>query len=74
MTTSTIKQLIFLSIISTIMYHTGKYVVNMNSLDTLYEGAITMVFFFSIFPFITYAYVMLKKLVSFFYNIVGNLT
>jgi hypothetical protein len=62
--------LFFITLI--IVYLSGIYVINMNDLDTLKDGIIVIIFFSTLFPFITYSVRLTRIITSQIVNTATN--
>jgi hypothetical protein len=66
MDTKTIKLVSILFITSIIIFFTGKHLMVISEVNTLYDGLMVMLFFLSLFPFLSlFAVFLFKALKSF---------
>lgn len=65
----TIKQILLLAVTTVILYHSGIYLMTINSIKSLFEGLIVMIFFFAIFPFLSLTTMLIVKFFKMFLGI-----
>jgi|TARA_R100000789_G_C3001121_1_gene148848 hypothetical protein len=58
---NTIRQLALLAFSSLVLYFSGIYLMTIGNLKTIFDGFITMIFFFAIFPFLSIFTLLSKK-------------
>ena len=58
----TIRQLFVLFITSVILYFTGNHLVSIGNLNSLLDGLVVMIFFFSLFPFLSLSLVFAGRI------------
>lgn len=64
MNRETLRQTVILIITSILVYYSGVYLLNLNGLKTFIDGTIVMLFFFALFPFMTYLVIIFKKMLA----------
>ncbi|PQJ74738.1 hypothetical protein BTO13_05470 [Polaribacter gangjinensis] len=65
----TMKQVFMLVVTSVLLYFCGSYLTTIGELKSLFDGLVVMIFFFSLFPFLSlftiFVIRFLKSLLSF---------
>lgn len=65
----TIKQVFILAVTSLLLYFSGLHLTSIGELTSLFDGLIVMIFFFSLFPFLSlftiFVIRILKSVLSF---------
>lgn len=58
------QQIIIFALSGAILFYSGKFLLEMDEFDTLFEGFVIIVFFLSLFPFLDYLLIILKKILK----------
>ena len=58
----TIRQFFILLITSLVLYFSGSHLMSIGNLSSLLDGLVVMVFFFSLFPFLSLCLVFIGRL------------
>jgi hypothetical protein len=61
MNKDTTQEIFILFISAVIIYFTGSYVAAINDISSIFDGIVTMILFFTMFPFAIYLLMIMSK-------------